>query len=84
MSDRYEGMCGDAYGNFYIDFTINGKTRELFVREDDIRNLAEAIDKTANELPTDGCAEIVDDDIRRDPEEYIIDWGLRETAHADK
>lgn len=75
MTNKYNGMCGDAEGNFYVDFNINGKTRELFVKENEIRQLAEKVNNVSD-LPVDGCAEIVDDDIRQNADKYIKHWHL--------
>lgn len=75
--DKYNGMCGDAEGNFYVDFVINGKIKEIFVQEYIIRTLAEMIDGDTEKLPTDGCAEIVDDDIRHHINKYVKYFKLR-------
>ena len=54
----------------FLQLLINGEVHTVYLREDDLRDLADDSDnKTADE-----CADFVDNEIRNDTLEYIIGW----------
>lgn len=67
----FSGINRDEYGQYYINFVINGKRKSMVATGDDLIELA---DTAFND--TDLASDLLDSQIKQDTAEYVIDWGL--------
>lgn len=66
----YIGHDYDEYGMTYYLFRINGKLIDVPLKEDDIRGFV------PDEDDIDDCIEKLDEEMREDPCEWVIDLEL--------
>lgn len=70
----YLGAEAFEYGGYYLKFNVNGKNKRVEVSEDDFKEITGKTDATMPDR-TD-CCELLNDIIKNDLAEYVIDWEI--------
>ena len=63
-----------SYGYFSLHFCINGKRKSINMSQDDFYEFTGLTDEDCPDSL--GCCDIIDDIIKSDLAEYVIDWEL--------
>lgn len=70
----YLGCDQSSYGYFSLHFCINGKRKAVDMSQDDFYEFTGLTDEDCPD--SIGCCDIIDDIIKSDLAEYVIDWEL--------
>lgn len=73
-NDSYLGCDQSNFGDFCLHFCINGKRKSINMSQDDFYEFTGLTDEDCPD--SIGCCERIDDIIKGDLAEYVIDWEL--------
>lgn len=70
----YLGATPFEYGGYYLKFNVNGKEKHIEISEDDFKEITGKDNSTMPDRAN--CCEVLNDIIKNDLAEYVIDWEL--------